>query len=189
MVTTPSQTQKPDDALWEYLKAWFPNDADDRRSNITLTVNYCAKLRGCDTAEIYDALCAGVRLRREHKARLYSNETERGIAKRQRQVWQALNEAVKSVDEWNRVWRTDERDYIDNNYIDVDGPGHNSLTCLRALRDSFWTHTVPLDDDTRGRLQARGRPWVAKRRTEDLLRRANVPVEERKALLKDIGLL
>ena len=181
------------ETIWSYLEAWHPNEAHDRRAEVEWRVDILATL-GRDPVKIYAALSAGVRILKAHKQRVRSLAGDRRIAKHQLGVWRDLDRAIKSLEEWNETWMIDEHEYIDDTYIDPDGPGHNPMECLRVLRRDFERSPLPIFGrridgkvvDPRMRLSG-GRPWLHKRPSE-LLRRAHVPKEERAALLKALGL-
>lgn len=193
--------KSPPDAIeevWAYLEHWHADKASEWRADIEGRINILARLarRGlkgpqADHAEalrrakICAALCVAVRIRKAHWRRKRHQEDTRTVLREQSRVLRDLDRVIKSLEDWNKLWGIDEHEYIDDAYIDVDGPGHNPLECLRQLRRDF-----PIIDGNNEnlRLPTPGRPWLHKR-PDDLLRRARVSKEERAALLKSLGLI
>jgi hypothetical protein len=167
------------EAIRSYLKAWHAEDADERYDDIEQRVQIATN-GGCDAKKIYSALAVAVRLRRAHHRRLSTLESERAVARAQKRVLSALNDAVASLDSWVEMAGDDEHIQF------ADEDGHNPVECVRKLRDQFEHFPLPDVVNRRIRLARAGRP-VLHKRPNDLLQRAGVPEQERMALLKALG--
>jgi hypothetical protein len=171
-----SPVSKHAEDIWDHLDGWHgATAAKDLREFIEGRVTFLSRTKGIPSSAIYAALAAGVRVVRAHHHRLHINALERGIAGAQRNVWRALDKAVKELESWIAI----------DPYSSEDEQFGNSVQQLRELRDDFATSPLPIFSSRRTRLARAGRPALGKR-ADELLRRARVSKEERAALLKAV---
>ena len=171
-----------------YLRAFHPQDADERMEILTSTISRLGR-QGRDREAIKAALARGVWLWQRERLKTMSYESTAEWEKKREGARKSVAKTLESLEAWYQLEWADMPEDIPlppemARYLDTLRDLLAELERDPATDPDYGRYYVPA---THYRREKRGRPWSYRTETEERLKQLRVPAQDRKELLHQLG--